>query len=92
MIFNAIAITTSIAHTIIHTISGRLNGCAIYQVLLSLLPNPLSSMALEITSILSILGRIKGINIVDADLSHDTVSGHPECTEAPVIRNMPPSI
>ena len=50
-------------------ISHFVKGLAMYQVLFLCFPKPLSSMALDIVSILSMLMMMRGISMDDADFS-----------------------
>ena len=59
--------TRSPAQNIMLMISHLVKGLAIYQVLFLFFPNPLSSMALDMVSILSILIMIRGTSMDDAD-------------------------
>ena len=62
---------SSAQNTMLRT-SRFVKGLAMYQVLFLFFPKPLSSMALEMVSILSMLIMIIGISIADADLRRFT--------------------
>ena len=68
----AIAPIRSAAHSAMEMISAAVKRRAIYQVRFLFLPKPRSSIALEMTSMRSMLDRISGIRIDDAAFSRLT--------------------
>ena len=70
--FDQIESASSRAQSTMLMISFAVKGLAMYQVLFLLLPKPLSSMALDMVSILSMLITISGMSIDAADFRRFT--------------------